>query len=298
MLRTELEKQFSEKDVTWIIDTTLLHGTLTEKLPQIVEDLGYKIITLFGNPNTYDLDQLPGGFIDEGSGPVVAYGCINFILKSHSCPWLPGSYPQPGIETHNLCHLTYMQEFEKDKLLNRDYVVAPIKELIRNKDFFFKIFNTDQLFIKDVNAFKRFGAKVLSYEILEKYLEPHVEDNENNLVMIAEPKCIRSEHRFVIVNKEVVAYSTYNMNGVLDIRIDVPDKALHFAKDMAKVWQPCPCYTLDVAMTGDGSFDDQEPKLLELNSFSCAGLYACDIEAVVKAVSKQSREDYLTLVAH
>ena len=283
--------EYHEKYVTWVIDKTLLHGTQAEKLPDVVKENGYRLITFDGNPRNYDLVDLPMGFMDEGSGPIIAYGCHRFIQEIFHQPWYPGAYPEQGEETRNLEVTTYMTKY--DTMLNKDYVLLPIMELIRNSEFIFKNFNTDQLFIKDALAFKRFAAKVVTRKDIVDYLTlykdtHHIEDS--SLVLVSTTKDILSEHRFVIVNRKPIAHSTYRYDGILDIRIDIPEEALKFAEEMAKIWSPCACYTMDIAMTKDG------PKILEINSFSCAGLYACDLQTVVTEVSAQAREDYFSRV--
>lgn len=286
-------KLFPKKYVTWIVDKTLLEGTFSEKLPQVIKDNGYRLITFSGNPNSYDLMDLPHGWMDEGSGPVIAYGCHRFIRDSHQMPWYPGAYPGQGAETHNLYPTIYMVKYPAGAFLNENYVYAPIKQVIRDYEFFYKIFNTDQLFVKDVEAFKRFSAKVLKREEIADYLSLYADTHhidDQSLVLIGGIKNIFSEHRFVIVNSKVIAHSTYRYAGITDIRIDVPKEALDFATEMAKIWSPCACYTMDIAMS------DGKPKILELNSFSCAGLYACDLDSVVNEVSKQVREDYFNSV--
>ena len=34
------------------------------------------------------------------------------------------------------------------------------------------------------------------------------------------------------------------------------------------------------------------PKVLEVNSFSCSGLYGCNIEKIVREVSRVAKEEY------
>jgi hypothetical protein len=48
----------------------------------------------------------------------------------------------------------------------------------------------------------------------------------------------------------------------------------------ATPWRPDEVFMLDVCESGDGL------RIVELNSFSCSGLYACDLPAVVAAVSE------------
>jgi hypothetical protein len=46
-------------------------------------------------------------------------------------------------------------------------------------------------------------------------------------------------------------------------------------------WRPDPVFLMDICAAEGRLY------VLELNSFSCSGLYACDPEAVVKVVSSQ-----------
>ena len=283
-------EEFGERHVTWVIDKTLLEGTFSENLPNVVIENGFRLITFTGDTNNYDFFDLPGqGWMDEGSGPIIAYGCHRFIKEVYKLPWLPGAYPQPGDEEANLNAPVYMVKYPSETLLNNNFIFVPILEVIRNPEFFFKIFDTNQLFVKDAIAFKRFSAKVLDRNEIVKYLSLYKDTHfidDDSMILLSSHKPILSEHRFVIVNSNVVAHSTYRYNDILDIRIDVPQEALDFAQDMAKIWSPAKCYTIDVAMTETG------PKILELNSFSCAGLYACDLQKVVLEVSRQAREDF------
>lgn len=283
-------KEFHSKYVTWVIDKSLLEGTLVEKLPEVVINNGFRVITFNGNPNNYDLSNLPNGWMDEGSGPIIAYGSHKFILNVHHQPWFPGSYPQAGHEVSNLFPSVYMVKYPSEHLFNRDYILTPIAEIVRNHEFYFKIFNSNQIFVKHNDTFKSFGAKVLKIDEISKYLEPFVEQilmNDSSTVLISNAKPIISEHRFVVLNGKVIGHSTYRYNGILDIRIDVPPESIRFVEKMANIWSPSPCFTMDIAMTAEG------PKILELNSFSCAGLYACDLDNIVIEISKQAREDFL-----
>jgi hypothetical protein len=243
--------------------------------------------------------------MDEGSGPIIAYGTHQFILKVAAQPWYPGSYPNTNAEIDALSPQHYMPHFPSEHLLNNDYVFVPIGEVIKNSSFFFNLFQTNQLFIKDNAVFKKIPAKVLTADNIKGYLELYkdthfIEDYE--LVLVSSPKEIYSEHRFVIVEGKVVAQSTYMWKGSQYIIREVSEAALALAEKLAKTYKktkvtpeevtmPAGCYTMDIAMQGTND-KDVVPKLLELNSFSCAGLYACDLDAVVDAVTKKALLDY------
>lgn len=284
-----------ETDVIWLVHTDLLKQTLSEKLPEIVKDLGYKLRTYSGPIQTIDDIQNTFGFLDEYAGPIICYGHQKFIKSCMKFPYYPGYYPQDSEELRLLRPQVFMTKYYQQDLLNNDYILVPIADLIRNYAFYYDMFDQEKLFVKDNTAFKRFSARALhmaeAVEYLKLYKETHSINDESLVFLSSSKDNILSEHRFVVVDKKVAAHSTYRYNGITDIRIDVPQKALEFAERMAKIWQPCSAFTLDVAMIGT-DLENAVPKMIELNSWSNAGLYACDLEKVVHAVSKQAYRDY------
>ena len=58
------------------------------------------------------------------------------------------------------------------------------------------------------------------------------------------------------------------------------------SKIVKEEWQPDRAYTLDICLS-DGKYS-----LLEANSFSCSGLYACPVEPIVREVSRIALEEW------
>lgn len=52
-------------------------------------------------------------------------------------------------------------------------------------------------------------------------------------------------------------------------------------------WQPDICYTVDIAE------HDGRVSLLEINSFSCAAFYDCNIEAIVREASVVATKEWM-----
>ena len=300
--------QPSDKNVTWLIQTDLLKGTLSEKLPDVIRDLGYTVKIHPGKIQDY-MDLYDSfGQLDEGSGPIICHGSQKFIRTCMQMPYYPGYYPQNDEEIKKLRPQVFMPNFDNKDLLNSNYFFVPIKELIRNSHYYCNLLKTNWLFVKDCETFKRFSAKSLyngNYNNegelqcqLTLYKDANHIDDDSLVLVSSTVENIISEHRFFIVDKQVVSYSTYRFNNILDIRIDVPQKALEFAERLAKQWSPCACFTLDVAMINynntmkDDDIETAEPRLIELNSFSCSGFYACDLEKTVIAVSEKTIKDY------
>ncbi len=67
-----------------------------------------------------------------------------------------------------------------------------------------------------------------------------------------------------------------------------PDEVLAFARDMltAVKWRPDELFVLDVCESAN------ELRLVELNSFSCSWLYACDPARVVAVASRMAVESW------
>jgi hypothetical protein len=64
-------------------------------------------------------------------------------------------------------------------------------------------------------------------------------------------------------------------------------KAIEFAEQMVKLYQPDKAFTIDVCKRDDGEY-----KLLEINSFNCASMYGNDYDAVVKFTNDLAIKEY------
>ena len=91
---------------------------------------------------------------------------------------------------------------------------------------------------------------------------------------------------------QILSACQYKKDGKADISPQVPDKALTFANKVCyylkyvTCWQPDPIFSLDIAKANG------EYAILELNSFSCSGLYACDPLPIVRRVNQLARKEY------
>ena len=112
-------------------------------------------------------------------------------------------------------------------------------------------------------------------------LAPTRYDSESRVV-IAEPRELGCEWRMVVAGDEVIAASQYADGGVKSVALGCPDDALAFAREVLSAvrWRPDDIFMLDVCESDAGL------RLVELNSFSCSWLYACDFAAVVRVASE------------
>lgn len=103
---------------------------------------------------------------------------------------------------------------------------------------------------------------------------------EDDILLIARPyeheNRIESEWRFIAAEGEIITGSQYKKEGTLDYSQSFEQEALELARATAKVYQPDPMYTVDICKNAKNEFF-----VMEINSFSCAGLYSCDMKLIV-----------------
>lgn len=285
----------------WIIDTLITERADPTGLPTLAEaarSLGHivhetRYRPLAGDFSAFDPPLM--GVDDER--PVIFHGTHEALRATrryqriHQLPvWSPCGY----CRYEHLSYAGYASHLG-DKLLNSDFVLLPVGELRRRcaKDAaaFLAPFG-GAAFIRPNVVTKTFSARVIAPHNVElelKTLSAAENIPDDTIAVIASPKDMSFEFRFVIANRRVVAQSQYQYNGRLDIRTDVMPQARALADQVAAMeWQADTVYVCDVGLLKE----DQSPKVVELNSFSCAGLYACDTVAIVDAVSKAAAAEF------
>lgn len=167
-------------------------------------------------------------------------------------------------------------------LLNEDFVMIPWMDLRQRQAQWRAFFKGEGLFIRPDSGFKTFSGQPVMYAEWADHLsgvDATSAVTDDTLCVVASLKPITAEFRFIVAHGQVVAGSEYRYDGKLDVRRDYPSAAHELAcKVAASPHQPDFVYTVDVAMVGE------EARIVELNSFCCAGLYACDMDALVAGV--------------
>jgi hypothetical protein len=197
--------------------------------------------------------------------------------------WTPGGWCSP----ENLDCATYYRHFGSF-LLNRRYEILPGVTAIREKQRLFDEFGCDgEVFARPTSVHKLFVGRLISVSDFETALAPTRYDPET-LVVIAEPQSIGREWRLVVAGNEVVSGSQYANAGVKSVVATCPDNVLGFAREMLATvsWRPDGMFMLDVCESDGGL------RLVELNSFSCSWLYACDFAPVVERASNLAAQDW------
>ena len=241
--------------------------------------------------NSHDTIDFP--FEGTALRPVVLHGSKQFvehIQKNYSDFVCPGAY---GTHPENTKCSEYYPHIPQDILFNKEYFFTTWAEFCRNYQFYFDLFKATALFIRPNSGFKTFAGQPIYLNNVEDQiatLDRCTGVWYNTLILISSFKAFQAnEYRFVVVENEVITGSAYNWDTKAN-KPEYPRECWHIANIVAKgSWQLDTAYVCDVVITPEG------PKVLELNSFSCAGMYACDRMKIVEAVNKLAIKDYLEL---
>jgi hypothetical protein len=273
-----------ENSVNWLFETDTFGEDCIAQLVEEVERQGMKYTYSAKVPmrsgETY-LDLFPA------NSCVVFYGSLGFADQiRREASWKPGVFNN----TNNFLWRSYAPHF-KEFLLAQNFGTYKWGELIPNKNVIYDKFgmSTDTIFMRPDSGEKPFSGKLINKEEFEKTLPKLgyevIPDRE--IVIVSEPRNIELEWRFVIADRKVVTGSRYMP---MWLRLTSEDRtanifAQHVCDEVA--WEPDRVWCLDICRTMAGNY-----YVVELNSFSCSGLYACNPKPIVENVSRLSLEEW------
>jgi len=270
-------------DVKWLIEDFEGDGTLDPFIAEVKsQGMQCEVINYIpfngGKYNHYKNDEL-----------VIFYGSLNLAKQlQREKPWVPG----PICNFKNLSCLTYYSYWGRH-LFNKDYIMLPLLELSRRREEIYGQYGVDDcIFMRPNSGAKTFYGNV--YPLGELDSEIKLMDGyaglplDEILVVVSSPKPIDKEWRVVVeAGKGVVAASQYMKNGTLNEEKGCPKEVKIVAWAIAhEEWQPDKLYTVDVCES-NGKF-----YFLEVNSFSCSGLYKCDPKPIVSTASRIAKEEW------
>ena len=252
------------KAITWVAEP-LLFENHAEVLRAALPDSDRLVLT------DLDLDNVPLPKLD---GTIIVHGSLQLAKKVKSeTQWNPGVI----CNLPNFLWLTYAHHF-KEKLLNPNWDVTDTQSLI-------DIASQDKLepcFVRPNDGGKAFhgtpicGSRVLFLAIAKSFQR----DAKGSVTAIVSPlQTILSEYRMVVINRKVVTGCRYILDDCLDMSPEYPKEAADLAQWVAdQDFQPDSAYVVDVAQTPTGY------KVIELNAFSTADWYACDVGKIITAI--------------
>jgi len=247
------------------------------ELVSLIEDMGYECTLMQYIPFSRKEDiQYPYDFNDC----VIPYSTIN--LGKHLKPYFGSFLDEEALKFHN--YHSKLQ-LSNDLWVNGDFIITTFYDFETNFGKYEDLFQTNKLFIRPNSGSKLFtglpihGIDDLLYQSNALRQLSGVVDN--SLIMVSSSKQIKEEYRFIVAGDKIIDGSQYSLMGDHNERHFYTIEAFNLAEKVVKSHRsPTEVYTCDIAKMGDGSV-----RIVELNSFNCAGWYACDPEKVIKGVS-------------
>ncbi len=213
------------------------------------------------------------GKIPEISGPVVIYGSIGSRDLMTHYGWTPGAW------TNEQFNELILNDRLGVDYLNHGIVSTLFKNVLDHV-------GDDPFFVKPDTDTKEFAGKVFfskeaftewyMKQVTTGYFDEHIYETR---VVVGAPKHIGTEWRIVMVRGEPITGSIYRQYQQVYSKEDLPHHVSQFARYIAAKHSPCDVFVMDICETFHGL------KVVEYNSFNCAGLYACNIEKIIEAVT-------------
>jgi hypothetical protein len=262
--------------LTWLLDEKGDEAGVSNLRPAIAS-IGDRHLTISRKEARWGTEEQT---LPLHSTPTLAYGSVEFV-KAIRNDLYPGKWCD---WTALRCERYFAQVGAL--LVNEDYLLLPAAEVRRRQRTLLLQWNP--VFLRPSRADKPFSGFVAhSPEEIERQLE-RVEASD--LVVVARAKAIAAEYRMVAVRgKGVVAASRYMRSGQFNVGRRAPSNASRAAAavvEMIGLDFPDPMYIVDIAQVAG------EYRLLEINGFSYAVLYGCDLEAVVRAAHEEALQEW------
>ena len=205
-----------------------------------------------------------------------------FIGTIEGCEWMAVNRPnvkQFATFSHYDCSFYYPKI--QELLFNDDHVFLPFKDLKRKKwQIYGWLGRESKVFIRPNSGKKEAAAEVVDIQDLDAFVD---EFDYHGLAVISSPKGVSGEWRFVVAESEIVAVSSYKYQGLLTCVPSAPVGATELVhKVLDKGYFPDKVFCIDVVQDMDNKF-----WVMELTSFSSAGLYACDTKKIAELLKKQ-----------
>jgi hypothetical protein len=261
----------------------MLWNSSYQNLEEIVRSCGYEVYPLRDSSLVDDLYDLP-----KLTDCVIPYTTIEMMRRLESRYNAPGAF----LREHNFKYHIYTSlmtpaggGLTNRHFLNWDGILTTYQNFVSNKDFWFEHFGNNKIFIRPDSGIKIFTGYVVEecnwqYDILalDRKMAPET------LMSVSSQKAFGDEVRFIICGNKVVDGSRYatDMGNTLVEDNVIPADYWELAQLVANSeWKPDNVFTVDITR-----INFKVPKIVEVNSFNCAGWYACNAEKIVKTVSQ------------
>lgn len=267
-----------EDKINWFTSLEIFEGRPGADLDKYVLKANHNLISFFYNKTDRRYET---NIAYDESLPSIFYGPIKFVNQMMK---ETKSYPGAFGYKNNLFVNQYMSKYPLNWFLNREGYFTTLRMLEQSG------FQYPEVFIRPNSPFKTFtGFCVNQDNAKDEYSSlrqiQHIQDDE--LIFVSPKKNILEEFRCVICDGEVITYSLYRWDDIFYCSRDIFPECLTLAENVAKYsYQIDSAYVVDIAMTEDGPF------IIEFNSLSSSGLYACDLDVFIDKMSQLTIKEF------
>lgn len=264
----------------WIIDKLMIDKNPHLSIQKIEEyKLPFKIIFSYFD----ELDYLK---LDEET-VYILYGSLKFVKTCRSL--FKNKVIDFGV--NDKFNATYYYDYiDPEDVLNADRIFMNFGLLKKKKKFVFDVFKSDTIFIRPNSGMKPFTGFTVNYDWFDSEMNALYQTSsviDSTICLIAPEKKILQEIRFFIAENELITGSTYSWDSNFYATRDWSNESAELAKKVASKYQHLDtCFVCDIAIV-----PDEGPKVIELNSFSCAGAYASDFREILHRVTEIARKE-------
>lgn len=264
--------------LTWLLDEKQEESGASDLKPAI-ESIGDHHITISRQEARHGSPQQT---IPLHLCPTLAYGSVEFN-KAVRADFYPGKWCD-WTELRCDHHYASIGKF----LINDDYIFLPSGEVMRRLPDLLK--EWEQVFLRPSRADKPFSGFVANADTGEDIKLRLRNMTPSDLVVLASAKAIEAEYRLVAVRAgKIVASSQYLQHGQFFSAPQTPPEALAVAETIVLALGkdfPDPMLVIDIGKC-EGRYG-----LVEINGFSFANFYACDLEAIVRVAHEQAMMEW------
>ncbi|MEM9777383.1 MAG: ATP-grasp domain-containing protein [Chloroflexota bacterium] len=259
-------------NIRWILESQVLPD-LHQKLQKAAEDRGHAV-SIWNDDWPYRWPNFADQF-------VIFHGSLGVAHDiAQSSPWTPGAFC-------NLERFTCSNYYSlvASHLIHQSWQTTTVQKFVARPDDFFK--DASELFVRPDSPLKPFSGRVISRENVSlRALDHGFYYDELDLPIILTPtRQVGQEWRFVVHDQQVITGSGYVADGRSGTVELTSGAAWEMAQAIAETLEPPdPLYVLDIAES------DGRLWLMELNPFSGADLYACNVEIIVNTIEHVTSE--------
>lgn len=204
-----------------------------------------------------------------------------FMGSIEGCRWVKENRPNvkfwSTLENYK-CSVYYPQC--QELLFNDKYAFIPFKDLPRRKwDVYGWLGKEGMVFLRPDSGEKDCPAELVDIQDIDKFVDSY---DYEGLAVVSTPKNLIGEWRFVVSEGDIHAVSSYRYQGILTTVPSAPAGAYDLVlRVLDKGVNPDTIFCVDVVQDTGNEF-----WVMEITSFSSAGLYACDATKIAKLLKR------------